>query len=262
MIKILNLNKIYEIPINELNIIKKLFLFKKFLNLRSKNKFYSLKEINLEIFNKDIVFVIGPSSSGKSTLFSILSKKIDYEVGQIFMSNNFFSATLIRMPPNLIPGLKIKDYVKTLISFILKNEVKNLDLLVSKVFELMNLDKKNQEKPFYEFDIFFFKNLILALACFSKAKIFLFDNFKLNFKDKIFLKVFAKYLKNNCNASHLFFGCNRLDIIKRYSSKILIMDHGRIVKFDKKEKFEDEEILKYIRSQNENDEFMEDDDEI
>jgi hypothetical protein len=39
------------------------------------------------------------------------------------------------------------------------------------------------------------------------------------------------------------------------------MDHGRIVKFDRKEKIDDKEILKYIGSKNENDEFMEDDDE-
>jgi ABC-type polysaccharide/polyol phosphate transport system ATPase subunit len=261
MIKINNLSKIYEIPVNELNVIKKLFFFKKNMNLKSKNSFYSLRGINLNISKKEKVFIIGPSSSGKSTLFSILSKKIDYDKGEIFMTNNFFSATLIRIPPNLIPGLKIVDYVKTLISFILKNEIKNIDILLDEIFNLLNLNIEQRNKHFYEFDIFFFKNLILTIACFSKAKIFLFDNFKFNFNDQLFFKIFEQYLKNNQNSSHLFFGCQKINIIKKYSSKILIMDHGRIVKFDRKEKIDDKEILKYIGSKNENDEFMEDDDE-
>ena len=103
-----NLTKVNQIPVNELNVIKKLFLFKKYSNSNFKNHFISLKNINLEIFGNEKVFVIGKPGSGKSSLFSVLSKKVDYDYGEITISNNIYSSTLIRIPPNLITGLKIK----------------------------------------------------------------------------------------------------------------------------------------------------------
>lgn len=262
MIKVVNLTKINETPVNEFNVIKKLFFFKKYSYSKSINQFLSLKNINLEILDNEKIFIIGKQGSGKSSLFSVLSKKVDYDYGQLIISNNTFSSTLIRMPPNLIPGLKIKDYVETIISFILKNEVDNIDKLSTKVFEIMNLDISDQKKSFYEFDIIFFKRLMVAISIYSKAKNFLFDNFKFNLQDNKFIKIFDEYLINNQKANHLFFGCKQLNFLRKYASKILILEKGEIVKFEDQLNFTDEEIQYYTKSDNNIEEFLEDDDEI
>lgn len=262
MIKIKNLTKINETPVNEFNVIKKLFFFKKYTNSNLINQFVSLRNINLEIVNNEKVFIIGKPGSGKSSLFSVLSKKVDYDYGQLVISNNMFSSTLIRIPPNLITGLKIKDYVKTIMSFILKNEAENINTLSIKVFEVMNLDKSDQEKSFYEFDVLFFRRLMVAISIYSKAKNFLFDNFKFNLQDNKFIKIFDEYLINNQNANHLFFGCKQLDFLRKYASKILILDKGEVVKFEDQLNITDEEIRYYMKSDNDIEEFIEDDDEI
>ena len=262
MIKIKNLTKVNQIPVNELNVIKKLFLFKKYSNSNFKNHFISLKNINLEIFGNEKVFVIGKPGSGKSSLFSVLSKKVDYDYGEITISNNIYSSTLIRIPPNLITGLKIKDYVKTIMSFMLKNELDNISRLSDQVFQLMNLSKNDQEKSFYEFDIFFFRRLMIAISVYAKAKTFLFDNFKFNLQDKKFQNIFHEYLVKNKNSNHLFFGSKKLDFIRKYASKILILDEGEVFKFEDQQNISDEEIKYYIKSDNDDEEFLEDDDEI
>tara|TARA_B100001248_G_scaffold241556_1_gene208262 strand:- start:89 stop:877 length:789 start_codon:yes stop_codon:yes gene_type:complete len=262
MIKIKNLTKINETPVNEFNVIKKLFFFKKYSNSNLTNQFVSLRNINLEIVDNEKVFIIGKPGSGKSSLFSVLSKKVDYDYGQLMISNNMFSSTLIRIPPNLITGLKIKDYVKTIMSFILKNEIDNINKLSVKVFEIMNLDKSDQEKSFYEFDIFFFRRLMIAISVYAKAKTFLFDNFNFNLQDKKFQNIFHEYLDKNKNSNHLFFGSKKLDFIRKYASKILILDKGEVFKFEDQQKISDEEIKFYTKSDNDEEEFLEDDDEI
>ena len=91
MIKVNNLYKIYESPVNEINVLQKLFLGKKNKELERKTQFFALKNVSFEIDTNEKVFVLGDTASGKSTLYSILAKKIDHDCGKVEMSNNFFS---------------------------------------------------------------------------------------------------------------------------------------------------------------------------
>ena len=103
---------------------------------------------------------------------------------------------------------------------------------------------------------------MIAISVYAKAKTFLFDNFNFNLQDKKFQNIFHEYLDKNKNSNHLFFGSKKLDFIRKYASKILILDKGEVFKFEDQQKISDEEIKFYTKSDNDEEEFLEDDDEI
>ena len=67
MIKVSNLYKIYESPVNEINVLQKLFLGKKNKEIERKTQFFDLQNFNFEINSNEKVFVLGDTASGKST---------------------------------------------------------------------------------------------------------------------------------------------------------------------------------------------------
>lgn len=51
------------------------------------NKMYALKEISLEAYYKEILFIIGPSGSGKTTLLSVISGILRPNEGTVIVKN-------------------------------------------------------------------------------------------------------------------------------------------------------------------------------
>lgn len=62
---------------------------KSIIQLKNVDKFYgeyhALKKINLEVFEKEVVVVIGPSGSGKSTLIRCINRLEEHNDGQIIV---------------------------------------------------------------------------------------------------------------------------------------------------------------------------------
>ena len=62
---------------------------KKLLEIKHLYKNYDkkevLKDINLDVYDKDIIVIIGPSGSGKSTLLRCISKLEDITKGQVLL---------------------------------------------------------------------------------------------------------------------------------------------------------------------------------
>mgnify|MGYP001425251605 CR=1 FL=1 len=260
MIKIEKLTKKFRVPIEDFEIIKKLFFV---YNYSSKNlkkdEFYSLKNINLEIKDGEKIFILGSSGSGKTTLFSVLSNKINYDEGLVEKSNNFFSSTLINMPPNLFPRLKLNNFIKILASFYKINNNLAFEDLKKNLLELLNISDEQLNTNFYEMDKSLFKSIIFALSCFTDNKIYLFDNFNFDFQNHNFNKIWEKFLINSQNKICLFFSCNNLKFIKDNADKIIVMENSQIKKFDKVENFSEEELKQNFKLKSDEDLIEEDD---
>lgn len=260
MIKVNNLYKIYESPVNEINVLQKLFLGKKNKELERKTQFFALQDVSFEINTNEKVFVLGDTASGKSTLYSILAKKIDYDSGKVEMSNNFFSTSFIRIPPNLVPGLKIKNYIKTLLSFYLKTNIEEISKVTEKILELLLISKSDEDKYFYEYESAFFSKLVVAISCFSKSKIYLYDNFYFSSKNANFCNLLDFNFQQNQKATYIFFGCKDVDLIKKYSTKVLVLKNGLLDKYSFTENFTDTELTDLINKNKIAEELIEEDD--
>ncbi len=256
MIKIKRLYKKFRIPINDIEIIKKLFFLYdyKTLNLLN-NEFYSLKDINFEVKTGEKVFVLGSSGSGKTTLFSILSNKINHDEGSIEKSNNFFSSTLINMPPNLFPRLKLENFIKILLSFyIVEKKIDCKKFIINS----LNIDKAYLNTNFYEMDKSLFKSIIFSISCMTNYKIYLFDNFNFDFTNDIFINLWKKFKLITKDKTCLFFSCNNFNFIKENADKVLILENSQIKKFDLIRNFTDEELTSNMKKNNDQDYIEED----
>lgn len=78
-----------------------------------------LKDINLHVYEEEIVSIIGPSGCGKSTIFNILSNLTTYDSGNININGNF---SYMYQKDLLLPYKNIIDNVS--LPLILKGEKK------------------------------------------------------------------------------------------------------------------------------------------
>ena len=261
MIRMINLDKKFIVPVDDFEVIKKLFFIKKNQNFLKKNEFYSLKDINIEINYGEKIFVIGKSGSGKTTLFSILSDKIDFDRGRLEKSNNLFASTLINLPPNLFPRLNLKNFIKMIISFFSKNQEKNSKNIIKEIIDLLKISQNDLSGNFYEKDKSIYKLIVLAIASYEKNKIYLFDNFNFKFESEIFENIWKKFKENTKFQTHIIFSCNNVNFIKKNADKILLLDNGNVKKFDFVKKFNDSEIEDAIKNE-QNDDFIDDDENV
>lgn len=261
MIKIEQLQKKFRIPIEDFDVLKKLFFVYNYNSENlNKNEFFSLKNINFQVKKGEKVFVIGKSGSGKTTLFSILSNKINYDFGKIEKSNDFFSSTLINMPPNLFPRLKLEQFINTLMSFHKIDNQMKLNDIKKLIIDLLKLSKSQLNTNFYEIDKGIFKLIILSISCFTNNKLYFFDNFNFNYNDEIFKNIWKRFLINSNSKTCLFFSCNNVDFIRQNADKVLILENSSIKKFDFVENFLDEEL--YFNFKNDSDSDLLEDDEM
>ena len=165
---------------------------------------------------------------------------------------------MINLPPNLFPGLKLKNYIRTILSFTSRNQKISSNKIVSEIIDLLKLSREDLNRNFYEKDKSIYKLIVLAIACFENNKIYLFDNFNFKFKDEIFLNIWKSFKKNNQNKTQIIFSCNNTDFIKLNADKVLVLDNGEIKKFDFIKNFSDEELKNYINN-NQDDDLIEDD---
>lgn len=258
MITVKRLSKKFCVPTNDLEVLKKLFFIYKTKNFLKKNEFYSLKNINFKIKPGETIFVIGKQGSGKTTLFSVLSDKINYEEGLIIKSGNCFYSTLINLPPNLFPRLELISYIKVILSFYSKNQKLDSNYLIKKIINLLKLSKNQLNSNFYEIEKNIFKLIVLAIACFQNNKIYLFDNFNFNFDNFIFQKIWKKFEYNSKDKIKIIFSCNNIDFIKSNADKVMILDNGIVKKFDFIKNINDKELLNYRFSKS-GDDLIEDD---
>lgn len=252
MIKISNLYKKFQYPINELQVLKKLFLSGKGNYELSNNQFYGLQNINLEFANNDKIFVLGKSGAGKTTLYSILSNIIDYDYGEKKSSNSIFSSSFRPLPQNLLPRMSLEKLINFLISFHMKNL--NFDTfknLKSDILNFLNISNQDSKKYWYEFPQEYQYLIILKLATYSNEKIYLFDNFFfLNNDQKLDLA--KKFFENKKNKIIIIFDCFNLELIKKYANKILILDNGEVKDFRKINEIENmslENLIKLNKSE-------------
>lgn len=251
MLRVKNLYKKFQYPINEIDVIKKIFYKSKFKKKLKNNEFYGLENINFEADNGDKIFVLGSPASGKTTLFSILSKIIDYDSGSIICSNSIFSSPLRPISQNLIPRLSLDDFIDFLISFHLKDLTIDYKSLRANILDFIKIEKKYSSGNFYDFNQIIHIQIILYLATISTHKIFLFDNFNI-YKNLINKQLVDNFLSNN-KFINIFFDCVDLDLIINTATKVLILEEGKIKKFDRISNFTKDEIKEIINfSKNEN----------
>jgi len=248
MINAKNIYKKFTHPVKDLEVLKNFIFKKNFKKNLKANEFFSLHDINFEIENGENVLVIGNSKSGKTTLYSILNEKINYDYGILNISKSIFSNNFCKFPHNMMPRASLNEFIEVLVAFNNNFDLKFRNFhLKNFIIKDLDLNKEDLNKNFYDFSINLHRNIILSLACYTGHKIYLFDNWGFKFDDfgQNIIQNFVSQKKNEIN---IFFGNADEDFVFKYIDKIIILEDGKLSSCKKINDYDKEFLLKNLKN--------------
>lgn len=117
---------------------------------------YALKDINIEVADKEFVAIVGPSGCGKSTIIRIIDDIIKPTSGEIYIDGEKYGRIVskstiqkigfIFQSPNLLPWLTVRQNVEFTLK-ILKIDDPSYSKNVDKLLDMMNLRQFENSLP-------------------------------------------------------------------------------------------------------------------
>jgi ABC-type polysaccharide/polyol phosphate transport system ATPase subunit len=236
MIKLKNVTKLFNLKYSKYGMLG--FIVNSF-KVGKDDQFYALKNINLEIDEKEIVGVIGKNGSGKTTLLKILAGVIHPNIGSVetyaqpvylssfsnginrnltMLDNIFIIGTLNGLNKN-----QIKEKVKEIVDF-------------SGLENFLNV-------PLYKFSSGMFSRFAFASMIFTLPKspeILLLDEVLSAGSDDFFKEKIENKIKEYINSAKIVFIVNHnSNYILNNCSKVIWLENGEIKKNGGKEVVKD-----------------------
>jgi len=116
----------------------------------------ALKDINIEVADKEFVAIVGPSGCGKSTIIRLIDDIIKPTSGEIYIDGEKYGKVIpqstiqkmgfIFQSPNLLPWLTVRENVEFTLR-ILKIDNQSYKENVDKLLEMMNLKRFENSMP-------------------------------------------------------------------------------------------------------------------
>lgn len=213
---------------------------KKLLQIKNLYKNYNdkeiLKDINLDIYEKDIIVIIGPSGSGKSTLLRCISKlesitkgQIIYsedepfhkQIGMVFQNFNLFSNLTVLKNITLAP-IKTKQLTK-----------EEANKKAKELLKMINLEDKINSYP---------NNLsggekqrvAIIRSLITNPNIILFDE-PTSALDPEMINEVLNLMKSLAKTNTMIIVTHEIDFAKDIATKVLFMCDGTIIESGTKE---------------------------
>ena len=196
-----------------------------------------LHDISFDIYEGEIVGLVGTNGAGKSTLLKVMTGLYDYDEGEIYyfdynLKNDFEKAmsivgTLIE-EPNLYKNLSGKDNLK-----IFKSMFKGIsEDTINEIVKIVEMEKY-LGKRFKTYSLGMKERLAIASALINKPKILILDE-PTNGLDPVGIKNIMSILKS-MKGTTIIISSHMLSEIDDICTKIIFMNAGRIVGIKNKE---------------------------
>lgn len=203
------------------------------------SKAKSLKNINLEIKPQEVVGIIGPTGSGKSTLINLIARMYDPTKGQIKLANvdikkltkHQLKSTVSYCPQNVI---LFSGTIRSNLQFGKDDATENE---MDAVLKIANLEKfVNEQIDKYDYKIAQRginlsggqkQRLAIARTLIKQAPFLLLDD-ATSALDMITEKNICQELLNNPYKQTIVISSQRINAI-RNANKIVVMDEGKII---------------------------------
>jgi len=196
------------------------------------NNNFALKDINLKIFDGEILGLLGPNGSGKSTLLKLILGMLKPDTGKIIVYGYDVSkdALNVRKITGYVPedprlyefltGMEYLDFKCNIYG------VNNTDLVYDylKIFEIY--DKKDEMISSYSLGMK--RKLSIIAALIHKPRLLLLDE-PLNGLDPKSARIFKDILLELKKRTTIIFSTHILEIAQAICDKIVILDKGQVV---------------------------------
>ena len=225
------LSKIFKIPHE-----RRYTLFENILGIlsfdTSYEKFYALKNIDIEIKKGEFIGLIGNNGSGKSTLLKTISKILMPTTGEIYLDG--------RITEFLDLGVGFQDELTAKENIFLYGAIMGLsrEYIKSKLGEILNFAdvEKFADTKLKSFSAGMRVRLAFATAIQTNPEILLLDEV-LAVGDSDFQKKCYELFKSYKGTGvTIIFASHNLDDIREFCDRTIYLDKSRIVMFEKTSK--------------------------
>ncbi|MBI5065420.1 ABC transporter ATP-binding protein [Candidatus Woesearchaeota archaeon] len=217
---------------------------KKIINLETKEEFWALRNINLEINKGDIVGIIGASGAGKSTLLKILTGITPPTEGEVILHGKV--ASLLEVGTGFHPEFTGREniFLNGVILGMTKKEIINK---FDKIIEFAGIDKFI-DTPVKYYSSGMYVRLAFSVAVNMEPDILLIDEVlavgDVEFKKKCLDKLEEVAKKEGRT---ILFVSHNIEIIQKLCKKTILMKSGKILLYGNTE----EVINHYLEQNNE-----------
>ncbi len=210
------------------------------LELKNISK-YTVKGLDLKVFENEILTLLGASGSGKTTLLRIISGLISPDEGEVSINGNTIVNSNIFIPPEerkigmvfqnyaLFPHMNVEKNIAFGLRKIPKKEKKAKIISIMKSLDITGLEKRYS----HELSGGQQQRVALARALITKPSIILFDepfsSLDENLKDSL-RKELKKIIKEN-KVTAIFVTHDKKDALS-ISDRIAVINKGKIEQID------------------------------
>ena len=194
---------------------------------------YSLKNINLSIYNGDKVGILGPNGAGKTTLISIIcgiiqptSGGVDFGLGQNFKQHIGFVPQDFAFYPQLSP-LQNLEYFGALYN-LNKNEITKS---INHLLPILGLEKVANKKV-NTFSGGMMRRVNLGIGLIHNPKILLLDEPTVGVDVQSRHAILQMLDVLNKSGTTIIYTSHHLDEAQEFCNTIALLDHGEIIASD------------------------------
>mgnify|MGYP001583979843 CR=1 FL=1 len=206
---------------------------------------FSISDINLSVERKEFVFLVGPTGSGKTTIFRLLTREILPTEGAITVND----WDVVKLPKNKIPNLRKKVGVvfqdlkllhdRTVFeNVILPLEIDKKDpkFAAKRVDEVLSQVGLSDQKDKFPIQLSGgeLQRVVIARALSLSPDILLADEPTGNLDSETAHSIVQKLLDINEKGTTVIMATHNLDIVKNLSKRVIGLDKGRLVRDDGK----------------------------
>lgn len=205
----------------------------------------ALSDITLQIDKNEFVFLVGPTGSGKTTIFRLITREILPTEGDIVVSD----WSVKRIPNDKIPTLRKKIGVvfqdlkllndrTVLENVLLPLEIDNKSELQAKrradeVLEQVGLSAHKDKFP-SQLSGGELQRVVIARAMALSPQILLADEPTGNLDPATAFDIVNKLLEINKKGTTVIMATHNFDIVKNVHKRVIALDKGRIVRDERK----------------------------
>ncbi len=203
-----------------------------------------LSDITLQIDRNEFVFLVGPTGSGKTTIFRLITGEISPTEGDIIVSE----WNVKKLPKAKIPSLRKKVGVvyqdlkllndrtvleNVLLPLEIDNKEKSMAKRADEVLEQVGLSSHRDKFPI-QLSGGELQRVAIARALVLSPEIILADEPTGNLDPATAFEIVNKLLEINKKGTTIIMATHNFDIVKNVQKRIVALDKGRIVRDERK----------------------------
>lgn len=220
------------------------------IKINNVSKWYNdlqvLKDINLEIYNGEVLVILGPSGSGKSTLLRTINGLENIQSGEVFINNEIYNCRnckalsrkkraevgMVFQQFNLYPHMTTLENVTLALRKVKKKTKQEALEIAIPILHKVGLDHKSHSYP-SQLSGGEQQRVAIARSLAMQPKVMLFDEPTSALDLELINEVLDTIIGLSMDGMTMVIVTHELGFARRVASRVAFLDKGEIIEIDK-----------------------------